>query len=244
MHRFTLIIIALFMLACGSPDASKLFGTSDNPGSCTPGEQETCGCPEGKGIQVCNSDGSGYDACQCTVDNGSGGSGGAGGTGSPASTTGSGGSGSSGGSNGGAGSGGGSCVPLTKAEACDAMGLNCGMVDAGCGFEVNCGAISWDPDACVGESGEIDASQACGMGDLVVNAQGYTDGSTLPGNSNVCGGGCAKALPNLDATYCGGEPHPHAVLCAAGEICTDLLAPDGFGSCSGSCGDNFFCCDG
>lgn len=54
---------------------------NDSASSCTPGQQETCGCPGGgEGVQVCKADGT-FDACQCDAGGANQGAGGPGGTG-------------------------------------------------------------------------------------------------------------------------------------------------------------------
>ncbi|MEM9453297.1 MAG: hypothetical protein AAGF11_03905 [Myxococcota bacterium] len=79
----------------GLPDLTESSGTSVTPNACTPGEQISCSCPgAADGIQVCLSDSSGYDACQCgdplPIDSSTGGGNGSGSTSIDPSATGTG----------------------------------------------------------------------------------------------------------------------------------------------------------
>jgi len=47
-------------------------GSSGDDTVCTPGEQVTCACTEGNGVQACLADGSGFDTCQCSSGDGDG----------------------------------------------------------------------------------------------------------------------------------------------------------------------------
>lgn len=72
--RGALLGLIVAAVACGSSGE----GDTSNNSPCTAGQQTSCPCPGGApdGVQVCNSDGRGYGACDC-----GGGTGGHGGTG-------------------------------------------------------------------------------------------------------------------------------------------------------------------
>jgi hypothetical protein len=75
--------------ATGGSDDGATFGgdTTSGPGAttggadgpataCTPGQQVECACPLGiEGAQACKEDGSGYEPCQCPLDDGTSGPG-------------------------------------------------------------------------------------------------------------------------------------------------------------------------
>lgn len=111
---------------------------------CTPGLSVACVGPGAcQGGQVCAADGSGYGPCDCGQAGGAGGAGGAsaGAGGQP-----------------GAGKGGGSCVPLTEAQACAAN--QCGVASDGCGGDVSCSPCKgWQ--ACEIEQGAKVCNAVC-----------------------------------------------------------------------------------
>ncbi len=91
--------------------AALAVGCGDNPAQpCAPGEQISCGCPdEGSGVQVCNDQGTGFEACQCGA--GANGPGGSGPGGAGPGGNGPGGAGPGGGGQSAGGAGGGPCAP-------------------------------------------------------------------------------------------------------------------------------------
>lgn len=99
---------------------ASLGGVGGTSNVCAPGQQVQCACGGGvDGYQVCNKDGTGYDACVCP-DSGSGATGGATDGGTDASTGGTAGTGggvSIGGTGGDAGPDSGSCVGATVSAA-------------------------------------------------------------------------------------------------------------------------------
>lgn len=67
------LVLASVPFACTNSSSSSSDGGETSDGAkeaslvCAPGQQINCGCPGGlpQGVQVCNSDGSGYDPCEC-----------------------------------------------------------------------------------------------------------------------------------------------------------------------------------
>lgn len=204
MKTLWFCVVLGLLPACGADTG----GVTSGGEVCTPGKQETCACPGGaSGAQACKDDGSGFEKCQCSTSSSSSGGGGAG-------TTGSGGA-----ASGGSGGGGGTCVPGTQATVCAPFGYECGLVDDGCGGEINCGFYTNHPDYCGDPDDPFTFSEyyACGLGDPIVNSSGRTNGVTETGTPNFCGGGCAQmTLPNDTAHGCAGSPFPHAWFCSKG----------------------------
>lgn len=66
------LLVALAGCAAGDPAADSGAPTSASSGAggagdaCVPGKTESCACPGGaEGVQSCNEDGTGFDACEC-----------------------------------------------------------------------------------------------------------------------------------------------------------------------------------
>jgi len=181
-----------------------------------------CGSDDGSGGSVPGGSG------------GSGGTAGAGGTGGDGGAGGFGGSGGDGGSGGEGGSGGDACVPLT----CAALEAECGVVDDGCGDEIDCGGC--EAPATCGGGGEANRCGCTGESDeALCAAAGATCGSiTVTDSCGVertvadCGGCEAPATCGgagvENACGCTGETD-EALCAAAGASCGSITVTDSCG---------------
>ena len=230
-----LFILAVLVSAC-APEPGVFQQ------NCTEGEQKDCSCSGNReGTQVC--DNGEFGRCECaTGSGGSGAGGGAGGSG--AGGTGAGGSVcvptiscKSVGAECGVISDDGcgneivcedNCqAPLTcggggdqfkcgcPAQTCLDLGLECGVVDDGCGNAIDCGGCN--------------PRETCGGGDLVLNGDGETNGATETGEENRCGGGCAVEDPDNFLAPCQAQGRGDSYFCVVANVipfagCTKMYA--------------------
>lgn len=250
MKFSNVLVLVLGVFGCGGAGEDSFSSTTPAPDVCDPGRQETCPCSDGsEGVQSCNEDGTGYEACSCS---------------STTSTS----SGDGGNGAGGNGVGGSECVPSVT---CQSVQAECGTIlDDGCGNEVEC------PDNCVapltcGGGGDqfkcgctpkscLTLGATCGLiddtcGNMIDcggcdpadpnvtcgGAKPNSDGSPGVGEDNVCGGGCVEISSGEYIFACSNINYPpHAIKCLndvkPNDNCKKYLSvwqlPE----------ENFFCC--
>lgn len=218
-RALSLSVLALGLAFCSSDDDDALV--------CDPGRQVTCPCDNGQsGVQICRSDGEGYEPCQCHgIDggaDGSAGNGGAAGNGASGGTGATGGSGGASGSGGAPSDGGASCPAGSATNvtgACDLLKQDCGggltcriQQEDGGAWTAACVDLGDGPKQ-LGEGCANHAECAAGLSCALAKC-------TRPCCSEQEAAICGTGSCDLQITYDTGAGAPFMTVCTFSPPCT------------------------